>query len=59
MESGKEEAKDLCILDDEMAGGENESNEGGREEHLNDRDIAIVAAEDLGEGIGVVNAEAF
>lgn len=42
-----------------MARGQDKSDKGGREEHLNDRDVAIVAAEDLGEGIGVVDAEAF
>lgn len=47
----------LCILDDEVAGGEDQGDQRGREEHLDDGDIAVIAAEDLGEGVGVVYTE--
>ncbi len=41
-----------------MARGEDEGDEGGGEEHLDDGNVTIFAAEDLGEGVGVVDAEA-
>ena len=41
-----------------MSRGEDECNEGGGEEHLDNSDVAIVAAEYPGEGIGVVDAKA-
>lgn len=48
----------LGVLDDEVAGREDEGDEGGREEHLDDGDVAIVAAEYPGERVGMVDAEA-
>lgn len=48
----------LCVLDDEVAWREDEGDKGGREEHLDDGNVAIVGAEDLGEGIGMVDSEA-
>ncbi len=48
----------LCVLDDQVAGRKNEGNEGGGEEHLDDGDVAIVAAKYLGKRVGVVDAEA-
>lgn len=51
-------AAHLCILDDEMPGRQDQGNEGGGKEHLNDGDIAIVAAEYLGERVGMIYAEA-
>ena len=50
---------DLCILDDQVAGRLDEGHQGGGKKHLDDGDIAFVAVEDLGEGLGVVDAEAF
>lgn len=41
-----------------MARREDEGDEGGGEQHLDDGHIAIIAAEDLGKGIGMVDAEA-
>jgi hypothetical protein len=41
-----------------MARRKNESDEGGREQHLDNSNIAIVAAEDSRERIGMVDAEA-
>lgn len=40
-----------------MARGEDEGDEGSREEHLDDGDVAIIAAKYLGERVGVVDAE--
>ena len=40
-----------------MSWGQDEGDKGCREEHLDDGDVAIIAAEDLGEGIGVIDAE--
>jgi hypothetical protein len=42
-----------------MAGRQDKSDERCREEHLDDRDVAVLAAEYLGERIGVIYAEAF
>lgn len=42
-----------------MTRGEDKGNKRCREEHLDDGDITIVAAENSREGIGVVDAEAF
>lgn len=42
-----------------MTRGEDQGDEGGGKEHFDDGDIAIVAAEDLGEGIGMIDAETF
>ena len=41
-----------------MTGRENESDEGCREKHLDNGNVAIVAAEYSIEGLGVVDAEA-
>lgn len=41
-----------------MARREDEGDEGGGEQHLDDGDIAIIAAEYLRKGVGMVNAEA-
>lgn len=49
----------LGILDDEMSWGQDERDQGGGEEHLNDCNVAVIATEYLGEGIGVIYAEAF
>lgn len=51
--------KHLGVLDDEMSGRQDQSDQGGGEEHLDDGDIAVVATEDLGEGVGMVDSEAF
>lgn len=48
----------LCVLYYEVARGEGEGDEGGGEEHLDDGRVALIAAEDAGEGVGVVDAEA-
>jgi hypothetical protein len=42
-----------------MSWRENKSDERGREEHLNDGNITVIAAEYSGKGIGMVNSEAF
>ena len=47
----------LRVLDDEMSWREDECDEGCGKQHLDNSDIAIIAAEDFGEGIGVVDAE--
>jgi len=41
-----------------MSRGQDESNEGSREEHLDNGDITVIAAEDLGEGLGMVDTKA-
>lgn len=41
-----------------MARRKNESDEGGREQHLDNSNVAIVAAEDSRERIGMVDAKA-
>jgi hypothetical protein len=38
---------------------QDQSDKRGREEHFDDGDIAIVAAEDLGEGVGMIDSKAF
>jgi hypothetical protein len=48
----------LGILYNEPAGREDEGDQGGREEHLDNGDISVVAAEDLGEGVAVVYSKA-
>lgn len=42
-----------------MSGGEDEGDKGGGEKHLDDGDVTVITAEYLGEGVGVVDAEAF
>lgn len=41
-----------------MARRKNESDEGGREQHLDNSNVAIVAAEDSRERIGMVDTKA-
>lgn len=48
----------FCVLDDEVSRRKHKGNEGSREKHLNDRDIAIIAAKDLGKRVGVVDTKA-
>lgn len=48
----------LCVLDDQMPRRQDQGDQGCGEQHLDDGNIAIVAAEDLGEGIGMVYSEA-
>lgn len=48
----------LCILDYKMSRGEDESDQRGGEEHLDDGNIPVITAKDLGERVGVVDAEA-
>jgi hypothetical protein len=55
---GENIATYLCVLNDEMARGENQGNEGCREEHFNDCNIAIITAKYSREGVGVINAKA-
>lgn len=52
-------ATHLGILNDQVAWGKDESNKRGREEHLDDGNVSIVAAEDLGEWIRVKDAKTF
>ena len=42
-----------------MSWGQDQGDKGGREEHLDDCDVAIVAAEDSRKWICMVDAEAF
>jgi len=49
----------LCILYDQMPRRENQSHQRGREEHFYNSNIAIVAAKNARERIGVINAKAF
>jgi hypothetical protein len=49
----------LSVLYYQVPGRENQSDKRSREEHFDNRDMAIVAVEDLGKGIGVEDAEAF
>jgi hypothetical protein len=48
----------LGVLYYQVARRADHGNQRGREEHFNDSDIPFVAVKDLGEGIGVVDAEA-
>jgi hypothetical protein len=48
----------LGVLYYEVSGRADHGNQRRREEHFNNSDIPFVAVEDLGEGIGVVDAEA-
>ena len=48
----------LGVLYYQMARGQDQGDEGGGEEHLDDGDVPVIAAEYLGEGVGVVDAEA-
>jgi len=47
----------LGVLDDEMSWREDEGDKRRREKHFNDGDAAVIAAEDLGERVGVIDAE--
>lgn len=38
---------------------QDQGNEGSRKEHFDDGDIAIVTAEYFGEGVGMIDSEAF
>lgn len=49
----------LCVLDDEMARREYQGDKRCREEHFDNRDVAVIAAEYPRERIRVVDAEAF
>ena len=49
----------LCVLDDEMARREDQGDERCREEHFDNGDIAVIAAEYSRKWIRVVDAEAF
>jgi hypothetical protein len=51
--------KYLCVLDDEMSRGADKGHQGGGKEHFNARDVALIAVEDLGKRVCVVDAEAF
>lgn len=51
--------KHLGVLDDKMSRRQDQSDEGGGKEHFDNGDIAVVAAEDLGEGICMIDSEAF
>lgn len=48
----------LRILNDEMPRRENKGNQRSGKEHLDDRHIALVTGEDLGERVAVVNTKA-
>lgn len=48
----------LCILDDKVSRGIDQSHQRGREQHLDNGDIAIVTRKDLGERIRMVDPEA-
>jgi hypothetical protein len=42
-----------------MSRGQDQSDKRGGEEHLDDGDIPIIAAEDLGEGVGMIDSKSF
>ena len=42
-----------------MSGREDEGDERSREEHLDDANVSVIAAEDAGEGICVEDAKTF
>lgn len=55
----KEEGRTyLCVLYYQVTWGEDEGDERGGEEHLDNGDVAVIAAEYSGEGIGVIDAKA-
>lgn len=53
-----DDGRSLRVLYDQVPRREDEGDERGREEHLDDANVAVIAAEDAGEGIGVKDAEA-
>lgn len=47
----------LGILDNQVTGREDQGDQGGREEHLNDGYVPVIATKDSRKGISVIDSE--